>query len=651
MTAVRIFAIALNQTPLSWETNRDNISEALRAARSQGAELVCLPELSICGYGCEDAFLWADTVARSLRVVEQLLPDTRGMVVSFGLPLLIEGELFNVSLLACNCELIGGAAKRHLARDGIHYEPRWFTPWPKGRVSQVEVLGRQLAVGDLIFDVGGIRLAFEICEDAWVKARPALELTGQVDVIFNPSASHFAFEKHLIRRELVLDGARATRLAYVYCNLLGNEAGRAIYDGDCLIAYGGADPQVVAESRRFSFLPYQMAAATLQIQVRDEVDISRRPIVSHPFTFSSSHSLTLSAHTPGEEQAGVLDREQAFGRAVALGLFDYMRKSHARGFVVSLSGGADSAAVCLLVRLMVRLCWIERGASETIKVLLPNESNLTLTEGELMVRLLTTVYQSTRNSSELTRAAASCVASALHAKHHEVSVDEFVVGYSEKVQGLLGRELTWHSDDKTLQNIQARVRAPLVWMLANAQGALLLATSNRSEAAVGYATMDGDTAGGLAPLAGIDKAFLRKWLVFMEKRGVAELGPVPALSLINQQQPTAELRPSQFLQTDEDDLMPYEVLDLIERAALYERRSPAQVLALVVERFACERSHALLWLVRFYRLFAANQWKRERFAPSFFVDEGNLDPKTWLRFPILSGGFEQELRELQADEP
>ena len=81
----------------------------------------------------------------------------------------------------------------------------------------------------------------------------------------------------------------------------------------------------------------------------------------------------------------------------------------------------------------------------------------------------------------------------------------------------IGRELTWERDDVSLQNIQARARGPGIWLLANLRNALLLTTSNRSEAAVGYATMDGDTCGGLAPIAGIDKAFLLDWLKWMER--------------------------------------------------------------------------------------------------------------------------------------
>src|SRR5476651_369814 len=125
----------------------------------------------------------------------------------------------------------------------------------------------------------------------------------------------------------------------------------------------------------------------------------------------------------------------------------------------------------------------------------------------------------------------------------------------------LGRKLSWKTDDIALQNIQARVRSPGIWMVANLQNALLLATSNRSEAAVGYATMDGDTAGGLSPIAGIDKAFLRRWLVWLEQQGPLGIGPIPELAAVNAQAPTAELRPPSATQTDEADLMPYEILD------------------------------------------------------------------------------------------
>jgi len=185
-------------------------------------------------------------------------------------------------------------------------------------------------------------------------------------------------------------------------------------------------------------------------------------------------------------------------------------------------------------------------------------------------------------------------------------------------------------------------------MLANLNNALLISTSNRSEAAVGYATMDGDTSGGLSPIAGIDKAFLRNWLIWMELEGPADIGAIPALNSVNQQQPTAELRPLEDNQTDEDDLMPYDVLDLIERLAIRDKMMPVEVFDQIVTEFPnYERSQLGNWVIRFFRLWCRNQWKRERYAPSFHLDDENLDPKTWCRFPILSGGYDFEIEQLK----
>ena len=221
--------------------------------------------------------------------------------------------------------------------------------------------------------------------------------------------------------------------------------------------------------------------------------------------------------------------------------------------------------------------------------------------------------------------------------------------YRSLAAAAVGRPLDWRTDDIALQNIQARVRAPGVWMLANIRGALLVSTSNRSEAAVGYATMDGDTSGGLAPIAGIDKAYLRRWLEWLEHVGPDGIGSFPALHAVNVQAPTAELRPPADHQTDEADLMPYDVLDAAERCAIRDKHTPLETWQRLQVDFPEHSARQLaLWTERFYTLWSRNQWKRERYAPSFHLDDENLDPKTWCRFPILSGGFARELAELRA---
>ena len=475
-------------------------------------------------------------------------------------------------------------------------------------------------------------------------------------MILNPSASHFAFGKHEIRRRLVLEGSRAFGVAYVYANLLGNEAGRAIYDGDALIASGGA---VVQRARRFSYRPFELAAAVVDLdlgeikqsalssyQPRVNDDVQSRVVV--PFTFPAANPEVVSVADESWEQSPKV-KEEEFTRALGLALFDYMRKSRSKGFVVSLSGGADSALVSCLVAMMTRLATNDLGSFGFAERLsyLGDVANAADARG-IVRALLTTAYQATRNSSETTRSAARAVAEAIGARHLELDVDELVRGYVSRVETAIGRPLSWERDDVALQNIQARVRAPSVWMFANIAGALLLSTSNRSEAAVGYATMDGDTAGGLAPIAGIDKNFVRSYLRWLETDGPIGLGPIPALRAVNVQAPTAELRPAASSQTDEGDLMPYDLLDAIERGAIRDKRSPRDILSLVRQEFPQHDERQLIvWIRRFFTLFARNQWKRERYAPAFHVDDESLDPKTWYRFPILSGGFERELAELE----
>jgi NAD+ synthase (glutamine-hydrolysing) len=658
MKLVRVAAAAVNQTPLDWERNAKNLRSAIAAARADSASILCLPELCITGYGCEDAFLAPDTAATAFDVLRSLLPETRGMVVSFGLPVSLNKAFFNACCLVADGEVRGFVAKQALAGDGLHYEPRWFKAWPRGQRTTLELGGRAYPIGDVHFDVDGIKLGFEICEDAWVAERPGLALSlDAVDIILNPSASHFAFGKHEVRRRLVQEGSRAFGVSYVYANLVGNEAGRAIYDGDALIATCG---DIVAESPRLVLSPVQLIAHTIDVELtrsRHARLSSHTPnVVTEPGERVSVPVQLREALLRGRTARGSAPwefsrfvKEEEFARAVALGLLDYLEKTRSKGFVVSMSGGADSAAVACLVRLMVRFGVNELGFDGLLeRIGYAFGSERPSDEAELVRRLLTTVYQSTANSGPVTRKAAKELAAALGSTHVEVDVEQMVRGYVELSESALGRKLSWDKDDLALQNIQARVRAPSVWMLANVKGALLLATSNRSEAAVGYATMDGDTAGGLSPIAGIDKAFLRKWLHWLEAHGPVELGPLPALALVNEQAPTAELRPPGAGQTDEGDLMPYELLDVVERAAIRDKYGPLAVFRLVQARFPQYGDEQLVvWLERFFRLFARNQWKRERYAPSFHVDDANLDPKTWCRFPILSGGFERELAELR----
>lgn len=657
MRLIKVGAGVMNQTPLDWNGNKARLLRSIEQAREQGVTLLCLPEMCITGYGCEDAFHSPNTYERAWEMLEELVEHTEGMIVSFGLPLTYNNGLYNAAALAVDGELIGFVGKQSLAGDGIHYEPRWFKAWPADRQGVVIKDGREYPIGDIYFDVGGIRIGFEICEDAWVARRPGSDLAEKgVDIILNPSASHFAFRKLDVRKRFVIEGSRAFGVTYIYTNLLGNDAGRVIYDGGAIIATKG---DLVAIGPRLSFRDNLLTTAVIDV---DQTRVNRIRMVSFIPKVEDEREdrIDVEFDWPERDPEPVTDnsspwesserlKEEEFSRTISLALFDYLRKSYSRGFVVSISGGADSAATAVLCALMVQMGVKELGLDGFLEKLsyMPELAGAKRPR-DIVKKLLTCVYQATRNSSETTENAARAVSEAINADFHLLNIDALVDTYVEKMEEAIGRELTWEDDDITLQNIQARARGPSVWMFANVRNALLLATSNRSEGAVGYTTMDGDTCGGLSPIAGIDKAFLRQWLRWMEHDGPMGYDALPVLEKVNSQVPTAELRPLEEEQTDEGDLMPYELLDAIERLAIRDKMAPVEVFKYMSSTHSDYGAERLaMYIERFFKLWCRNQWKRERYAPSFHVDDENLDPKTWCRFPIISGGFEVELAELR----
>ena len=144
MRLIKVAAAVLNKTPLDWDGNKAKILAAIADARTQGVSLLCLPELCISGYGCEDAFHSPGLARMAWRVLHEIVPQTRGIIVSLGLPLLHQNGLFNAAALVADGKIPGFVAKRFLAGDGIHYEPRWFKPWPTGVDHHLRSRRRQL---------------------------------------------------------------------------------------------------------------------------------------------------------------------------------------------------------------------------------------------------------------------------------------------------------------------------------------------------------------------------------------------------------------------------------------------------------------------------------------------------------------------------
>ncbi len=613
---IRLAAATVNQTPIDWANNVSNILAAIENARQQKADLLLLPELCICGYGCEDLFLSDWVWEKSLQKLFEIIPFTTGICVSLGLPVKKDNILYNCACLISDGQILGFSAKQHLANDGVHYEHRWFQPWPASKVSQFNIEGKVYPFGDLIYEQAGLKIAYEICEDMWHQdSRPA-ERYSQIGIhlILNPSASPFTFGKTKRREHIIVKSTLDYNCTYLYSNLLGNESGRIIFDGELFIASQG---QVNGQNQRFSFKNFNLIYQD----------------------FSLVNNKLVAVNSPSLPTTEI--KETEFYKAASLGLFDYLRKSRSKCYVLSLSGGADSTVCAVLVRTMIDLGIKELGSERFEQKILSGGKFQTSDLSTIAAQLLHCAYQATENSSNDTFNSAKEVAEELGAAFYNWTIDDALTVYTSKIESAIGEKLSWKKDDISLQNIQARVRAPFIWFLANLKNGLLLTTSNRSEGDVGYCTMDGDTAGGLAPIAGIDKVFVQQWLKWAEK----ELG-FQSLKHVNNLKPSAELRPLEHKQTDEADLMPYSLLLQIEQLAIFEKFSPKEVFNTLIEKKEYSYEELKDYIKKFYRLWQRNQWKRERLAPGFHLDEFNVDPKTWYRFPILGGGFEEELSEL-----
>jgi NAD+ synthase (glutamine-hydrolysing) len=673
----RVEVASINQTVGDWAGNEARAREAVAAAREAGVRLLLLPEMCLSGYSLGDRLLRRGTLDRSWDRLLRLADATAGLAVAVGLPVAFEGVVYNAMGLLADGRLAGLVCKENLATGDVEYENRYFGPWPRGRlVDYTGPDGISAPMGTQLFELPGLgRVAFEICEDAWKGIRPgSVYALAGADVLMNPSASWFTIGKHRVRRRMVEQISREDHCVYLYTSLLGCDATRLIFDGSLFI---GANGRIEAEGRRFVFdRDWELLHRVVDLDEirharieegswRDQVErlnlgrygdpprVTRvegdfgtatpapppppywiPPERPHPDpSLQHLESGALRGRTVDEPDLNHLELELA----LALALRDYTRKSGIRRCCVALSGGRDSAMVALLVRQMVRY------------------GHPDLSDDQVRARVaesLTCAYMATDNSSQATRDAARAVARELGARYLESNVQRPLLETHAAVEQLTGEPLSWANPahDIPLQNVQARLRGMLIWTVANLENALLLVTSNKSEAAVGYTTMDGDSSGGLAPIADVPKSLIKLYLAWARR-----FHGLPGFELVDAMPASAELRPrkeGQAEQTDEADLMPFAVLDQLMYAFVQLGLAPLDILRRfwpnLRAHFDDDPARAAAAIRKFVRLFCFAQWKRERFAISFRVTAFDLDPKTGFRFPPVQAPFTEELAEMDA---
>ena len=612
--SIRIASSNLNQTPLDWEKNLNNIKESIDLARKNNVKILCLPELAITGYGCQDLFYHNWFINKSYELLNEIKLLTKSITVIVGHPISFKEKLYNSCCIIKNQKILGFFLKSNLPNDGIHYEKRWFEAWKFGKVDKINFNEESYPIGTIQIEYSNnLTLGFEICRDMWGIERPANYISTKKNlIIFNPIASHFAFKKFDFRKDLVVDSSKKFNCTYISVNLLGNESGKVIFEGDTILASKG---ELISVNNRFSFDDYSFSF----------YDIDFNNIIA-------------------EKNYMTPNIFEEFIDAFSLGLSNYLFKSKLNGFALSLSGGLDSSCIAILIYEMIKRIVIKKGVEEINQKLnlnLEKSNDLHSNVRIIINKILFTAYQETENSSETTKESAKILSNFIGSNHYEWSIDTEINGIIDKISLATSRSYTWDKDDLALQNIQARVRSPFIWFIANSNNLLLLSTSNRSESSVGYSTMDGDSSGSISPIAGIDKIFIKNLLKYLQNEFSYE-----CLSKVLKLKPSAELKPLNYKQYDENDLMPYEILSKIERYFIKERKSPIEIFNKLKKDKIAEENSLKKFIKTFFDLLGKNQWKRERTAPSFHFDDYSLDSALWFRFPILSKNFKEELKKL-----
>jgi NAD+ synthase (glutamine-hydrolysing) len=482
--------------------NVGRIVDALRQAEDAGCDLAAFPELAITGYPPEDLLLKPGFVADNLAALGKIAAaSTRcAAVVGFVDERL---DLYNAAAVCAHGEVRGVYRKQLLPNYGVFDEQRYFAPG--GEATQ-------------LFGIGGVRVGISICEDAWSPTGPiSAQAAAGAELVININASPYSLDRLVEREQMLATRAADASCCLVYLNCVGGQD-ELVFDGASLVF--DADGRLVAS------LPQYAEGTTV-------VDLDVRPVFRKRLLDPRGHhtspplaviEITASPRQePGAPrlQPTVADRlgrcEEVF-EALVLGTRDYVTKNGFSDVVVGLSGGIDSSLVAVVAARAL-------GPDHVHGVTMPSRfsSPESASDAELLARNLGIDLR--------------CLP---------------IEGPHAAVLELLAPSFEGLPEGLTEENLQSRIRGVLLMALSNKLGWLVLTTGNKSEAAVGYSTLYGDTAGGFAVIKDVAKT-----LVYRICEWVNAAGPVIPPAVLAKP-PSAELRPGQ---RDDQTLPPYEVLD------------------------------------------------------------------------------------------
>jgi NAD+ synthase (glutamine-hydrolysing) len=536
---MRLALAQINTVVGDLDGNGERILTRLDEAKQNGADIVLFPELAVTGYPPEDLLLRPSFVLAARQKVEELARAARGIVALVGVPW-FDRDLYNACAVCAAGEIKLVYRKRFLPNYGVFDEDRYFAP------------GRDLA----LLEHGGTLVGVTICEDMWQPGPPATELAlAGAQLLVNLSASPFHLLRDREREEMFATRARDNSCFVAFCNAVGGQD-ELIFDGHSLVL--DEEGRVLARGPGF-----EEALLVADVEPADAVgrrlrDVRRRALARDRGEVPELPVVHVGAPrgplAPVEALvAPRLEELEQMRRALELGLGDYVQKNNFGDVVVGVSGGIDSALTAALAAEAL-------GADRVHCVSMPS-----------------------RYSSEATRGDARKLADNLGADFRELPIDEIYAAFERTLAGSFADR----DPDLTEENLQARIRGVLLMALSNKFGWLVVATGNKSELSVGYATLYGDMAGGFALLKDVFKTDVFRLARFLNERAGRELIPPSVID----RAPSAELREDQ---RDEDSLPPYGALDEVLAAYVEEDRSAEELSRDGFDADVVERAVALI---------------------------------------------------------
>ena len=507
---MRLALAQMNTVVGDLDGNRERIVARLEEAREAGAELVLFPELAVTGYPPEDLLLRPGFLRAAAKTLDSIAAETKGIAALVGAPHL-DRDLFNACAVCVDGEVKAMDRKQFLPNYGVFDEDRYFQA------------GREL----VLLRCGETLVGPTVCEDIWQPGPPATDLAlAGAHIVANISASPFHLGKGVEREEMLATRARDNSCWIAFVNAVGAQD-ELIFDGHSLVldeqgrivARGPAfeEALLVVDVDSTTAVGRRLRDARRRALARARRELPNPPVVEIP-TRPSDRSVQ-------PVQAPLLDELEQMRLALELGLRDYVEKNGFHEVVLGVSGGIDSALVAALAAEAL-------GPDRVVCVSMPS-----------------------RYSSKGTQSDAKRVAEALGARLIEIPIEPIV----ETVGAALAQPFEGTEVGVAEENVQARIRGLLVMALSNKFGWLPLATGNKSELSVGYATLYGDMAGGFALLKDMYKTDVYRLARHLNERAGRKLIPQSVID----RAPSAELRADQL---DEDSLPPYPQLDKVLEA-------------------------------------------------------------------------------------